>query len=91
MVIALNVDTWVILMQEFADKNALVISGQKGEASMNFISICDIFFDHDHLVHFALVCGSTSNIFFMRIIHLGKPVGSTCPGLRLTTSFDLVY
>ncbi|KAL4620738.1 hypothetical protein ACB092_06G177300 [Castanea dentata] len=76
--IAQNVDTGAILMQGFANRDAVVkaISSRKatfysrsrsmlwtkGETSNNFINIHDIFFDCD--------CDS--------IIYLGKPDGPTC-------------
>lgn len=76
--IAQNVDTGAILMQGFANRDAVVtaISSQKatfysrsrsmlwtkGETSNNFINIHDIFFD----------CDRDS------IIYLGKPDGPTC-------------
>ncbi|ONK58704.1 uncharacterized protein A4U43_C09F15810 [Asparagus officinalis] len=76
--IAQNVDTGAILMQGFANRDALAatISSQKatfysrsrsslwtkGETSMNFINVKDIFLD----------CDRDS------IIYLGKPDGPTC-------------
>ncbi|VFQ63407.1 unnamed protein product [Cuscuta campestris] len=76
--IAQNIDTGAILMQGFANRDALLetISSQKatffsrsrsslwtkGETSMNFINVCDIFLD----------CDRDS------IIYLGKPDGPTC-------------
>ncbi|KAK4746653.1 hypothetical protein SAY87_025690 [Trapa incisa] len=76
--IAQNVDTGAILMQGFANRDALsktLSTGKatffsrsrsslwtKGETSMNFINICDIFLD----------CDRDS------IIYLGKPDGPTC-------------
>lgn len=62
--IAQNVDTGAVLMQGFANKEALLktISSRKatfysrsrstlwtkGETSMNFINVCDVFLDCDH-------------------------------------------
>ncbi|PIN23536.1 Phosphoribosyl-ATP diphosphatase [Handroanthus impetiginosus] len=76
--IAQNVDTGAILMQGFVNREALLktISSRKatfysrsrstlwtkGETSMNFIYVCDIFLD----------CDRDS------IIYLGKPDGPTC-------------
>ncbi|MQL78127.1 hypothetical protein Taro_010562 [Colocasia esculenta] len=76
--IAQNVDTGAILMQGFANRDALVTTitsrkatfysrsrsslWTKGETSMNFINVHDIFFDCDH----------------DSIIYLGKPDGPTC-------------
>lgn len=76
--IAQNVDTGAILMQGFANREALLttISSRKatfysrsrstlwikGETSMNYINVCDIFLD----------CDRDS------IIYLGKPDGPTC-------------
>ncbi|XP_075516027.1 histidine biosynthesis bifunctional protein hisIE, chloroplastic isoform X1 [Primulina tabacum] len=76
--IAQNVDTGAVLMQGFANREALstTISSRKatfysrsrstlwikGETSMNFINVCDIFLD----------CDRDS------IIYLGKPDGPTC-------------
>lgn len=63
MAIAQNIDTGAVLMQGFANKDALLttISSKKatfysrsrsslwtkGETSMNFINVCDIFLDCD--------------------------------------------
>ncbi|KAL3613118.1 Histidine biosynthesis bifunctional protein hisIE, chloroplastic [Castilleja foliolosa] len=76
--IAQNVDTGAVLMQGFVDKEALLKTFSsrkatffsrsrstlwtKGETSMNFINVCDIFID----------CDRDS------IIYLGKPDGPTC-------------
>lgn len=76
--IAQNVDTGAILMQGFVNREALAttISSRKatfysrsrstlwtkGETSMNFINVCDVFLD----------CDRDS------IIYLGKPDGPTC-------------
>ncbi|KAL8463465.1 hypothetical protein ACS0TY_034205 [Phlomoides rotata] len=76
--IAQNVDTGAVLMQGFVNREALsmTISSRnatfysrsrstlwtKGETSMNFINVCDIFLD----------CDRDS------IIYLGKPDGPTC-------------
>ncbi|CAH9083876.1 unnamed protein product [Cuscuta europaea] len=73
-----NVDTGAVLMQGFANRDALLqtLSSRKatfwsrsrstlwtkGETSMNFINICDVFLD----------CDRDS------IIYLGKPDGPTC-------------
>lgn len=73
-----NIDTGVILMQGFVNRNALVttisskkatfysksrsILWTKGETSSNFINVHDIFLDNDR----------------DSIIYLGKPEGSTC-------------
>lgn len=92
--IAQNVDTGAILMQGFANRDALLetISSQKatffsrsrstlwtkGETSMNFINVCDIFLD----------CDRDS------IIYLGKPDGPTChtgsETCYYTSMFDLL-
>lgn len=63
MAIAQNIDTGAVLMQGFANRDALLttISSKKatfysrsrsalwtkGETSMNFINVCDIFLDCD--------------------------------------------
>ncbi|KAG8378897.1 hypothetical protein BUALT_Bualt07G0032300 [Buddleja alternifolia] len=76
--IAQNVDTGAVLMQGFVNREALstTISSKKatfysrsrstlwtkGETSMNFINVCDVFLD----------CDRDS------IIYLGKPDGPTC-------------
>ncbi|KZV56560.1 histidine biosynthesis bifunctional protein hisIE, chloroplastic [Dorcoceras hygrometricum] len=76
--IAQNVDTGAVLMQGFANREALLTTifsrkatfysrsrstlWVKGETSMNFINICDVFLD----------CDRDS------IIYLGKPDGPTC-------------
>ncbi|GER27085.1 histidine biosynthesis bifunctional protein [Striga asiatica] len=78
VVIAQNVDTGAVLMQGFANREALLKTFSsrkatfysrsrstlwtKGETSMNFINVCDIFID----------CDRDS------IIYLGKPDGPTC-------------
>ncbi|KAL8057203.1 hypothetical protein ABFX02_04G169100 [Erythranthe guttata] len=76
--IAQNVDTGAVLMQGFVNREALsktILSRKatffsrsrstlwtKGETSMNFINVCDVFID----------CDRDS------IIYLGKPDGPTC-------------
>ncbi|CAO2162159.1 unnamed protein product, partial [Urochloa humidicola] len=89
--IAQNVDTGAILMQGFANKEALAktISTRKatffsrsrsslwtkGETSMNFINVHDIFLD----------CDRDS------IIYLGKPDGPTCHTGAETCYYTSVY
>ncbi|GJM88305.1 hypothetical protein PR202_ga04354 [Eleusine coracana subsp. coracana] len=89
--IAQNVDTGAILMQGFANKEALgkTISTRKatffsrsrsslwtkGETSMNFINVHDIFLD----------CDRDS------IIYLGKPDGPTCHTGAETCYYTSVY
>lgn len=89
--IAQNVDTGAILMQGFANKEALAktISTRKatffsrsrsslwtkGETSMNFINVHDIFLDCDH----------------DSIIYLGKPDGPTCHTGAETCYYTSVY
>uniref|UniRef100_A0A0D9UZM1 G-patch domain-containing protein n=1 Tax=Leersia perrieri TaxID=77586 RepID=A0A0D9UZM1_9ORYZ len=89
--IAQNVDTGAILMQGFANKEALAttISTRKatfysrsrsslwikGETSMNFINVHDIFLD----------CDRDS------IIYLGKPDGPTCHTGAETCYYSSVY
>ncbi|KAK6940280.1 Phosphoribosyl-ATP pyrophosphohydrolase-like [Dillenia turbinata] len=89
--IAQNVDTGAILMQGFANKDALAttISSRKatfysrsrsalwtkGETSMNFINVYDIFLD----------CDRDS------IIYLGKPDGPTCHTGSDTCYFSSVF
>ncbi|XP_008797105.2 histidine biosynthesis bifunctional protein hisIE, chloroplastic [Phoenix dactylifera] len=89
--IAQNVDTGAILMQGFANREALAttISSQKatfysrsrsslwtkGETSMNFINVHDIFLD----------CDRDS------IIYLGKPEGPTCHTGAETCYYSSVY
>ncbi|PAN31318.1 hypothetical protein PAHAL_5G411700 [Panicum hallii] len=89
--IAQNVDTGAILMQGFANKEALAktISTKKatffsrsrsslwtkGETSMNFINVHDIFLDCDH----------------DSIIYLGKPDGPTCHTGAETCYYTSVY
>jgi len=89
--IAQNVDTGAILMQGFANKEALAktISTKKatffsrsrsslwtkGETSMNFINVHDIFLD----------CDRDS------IIYLGKPDGPTCHTGAETCYYTSVY
>ncbi|KAK6938051.1 Phosphoribosyl-AMP cyclohydrolase domain [Dillenia turbinata] len=89
--IAQNVDTGAILMQGFANKDALAttISSRKatfysrsrsalwtkGETSMNFINVYDIFLD----------CDRDS------IIYLGKPDGPTCHTGSETCYFSSVF
>ncbi|XP_062196480.1 histidine biosynthesis bifunctional protein hisIE, chloroplastic-like [Phragmites australis] len=89
--IAQNVDTGAILMQGFANREALAktISTRKatffsrsrsslwtkGETSMNFINVHDIFLDCD--------CDS--------IIYLGKPDGPTCHTGAETCYYTSVY
>ncbi|ERN14090.1 hypothetical protein AMTRI_Chr01g133820 [Amborella trichopoda] len=76
--IAQNVNTGAILMQGFANRDALATTlssrkatfysrsrsslWTKGETSMNFINVLDVFIDCDH----------------DSIIYLGKPEGPTC-------------
>lgn len=89
--IAQNVDTGAILMQGFANKEALAVTissrkatfysrsrstlWTKGETSMNFINVHDIFLDCDH----------------DSIIYLGKPVGPTCHTGAETCYYSSVY
>ncbi|KAL5220795.1 hypothetical protein ABZP36_025508 [Zizania latifolia] len=89
--IAQNVDTGAILMQGFANKEALATTistrkatfysrsrsslWTKGETSMNFINVHDIFLD----------CDRDS------IIYLGKPDGPTCHTGAETCYFSSVY
>ncbi|KAF0917512.1 hypothetical protein E2562_020622 [Oryza meyeriana var. granulata] len=89
--IAQNVDTGAILMQGFANKEALATTistrkatfysrsrsslWTKGETSMNFINVHDIFLD----------CDRDS------IIYLGKPDGPTCHTGAETCYYSSVY
>ncbi|XP_065009769.1 histidine biosynthesis bifunctional protein hisIE, chloroplastic-like [Musa acuminata AAA Group] len=89
--IAQNVDTGAILMQGFANREALALTiasqkatfysrsrsslWTKGETSMNFINVHDIFLD----------CDRDS------IIYLGKPVGPTCHTGAETCYYSSVY
>lgn len=89
--IAQNVDTGAILMQGFANKEALATTistrkatfysrsrsslWTKGETSMNFINVHDIFLD----------CDRDS------IIYLGKPDGPTCHTGAETCYYTSVY
>ncbi|XP_019194020.1 PREDICTED: histidine biosynthesis bifunctional protein hisIE, chloroplastic [Ipomoea nil] len=89
--IAQNIDTGAVLMQGFANRDALLttISSKKatfysrsrsalwtkGETSMNFINVCDIFLD----------CDRDS------IIYLGKPDGPTCHTGSETCYYTSVY
>ncbi|KAL6549439.1 Histidine biosynthesis bifunctional protein hisIE, chloroplastic [Orobanche hederae] len=89
--IAQNVDTGAVLMQGFVNREALLktISSKKatfysrsrstlwtkGETSMNFINICDIFID----------CDRDS------IIYLGKPGGPSCHTGAETCYYTSVY
>lgn len=89
--IAQNVDTGAVLMQGFVNRDALAttISSQKatfysrsrsklwtkGETSLNFINIHDIFLDCDH----------------DSIIYLGKPDGPTCHTGSETCYYSSVF
>ncbi|XP_076920385.1 histidine biosynthesis bifunctional protein hisIE, chloroplastic-like [Bidens hawaiensis] len=82
--IAQSVDSGAILMQGFANRDALATTiaskkatfysrsrstlWTKGETSLNFINVHDIFLDCDH----------DSFLTLCRIIYLGKPDGPTC-------------
>ncbi|MCL7023917.1 hypothetical protein MKW94_020965 [Papaver nudicaule] len=72
--IAQNVDTGAILMQGFANREALAatISLRKGETSNNFINVHDVFLDCDRA---SLPTASLRT--YTHIIYLGKP-GPTC-------------
>lgn len=117
--IAQNVDTGAILMQGFANKEALAktISTRratffsrsrsslwtKGETSMNFINVQDIFLDCDRdsvrifcAVHeffqFDLRGYYLCECFvFLQIIYLGKPDGPTCHTGTETCYYTSVY
>ncbi|KAL5227301.1 hypothetical protein ABZP36_015566 [Zizania latifolia] len=89
--IAQNVDTGAILMQGFANKEALAATistrkatfyshsrsslWTKGETSVNFINVHDIFLDCDH----------------DSAIYLGKPDGPTCHTGAETYYFSSIY
>lgn len=119
--IAQNVDTGAILMQGFANREALATTFSsrkatffsrsrsslwtKGETSMNFINVHDIFLDCDRdSVSFAVsglfifesftwncLMIFVSFIYTYQIIYLGKPDGPTCHTGAETCYYSSVF